>query len=149
MSTPGICGRVLVPAALAILAVALSGCTNDSNSLRMISVVPPADATIRFSADVQPIFTRSCAKSNCHLGTFAAQSLNLEAGKSYSNLVGVFSTEDSTLKRVDPGNSDLSYLIKKIEGTGLGARMPADGPPLPDAEIHLIRDWIDQGALDN
>lgn len=149
MSAPGSRGRAFIPAALGVLAVALWGCTNESPSLRMISVAPPVDTTIRFSADVQPIFTRSCAISGCHSGTVVAQGLSLEASKSYDNLVRVPSTEDSTKLRVNPGMSDLSYLIQKIEGTGLGDRMPSGDPPLPEAEIQLIRDWIDQGAPNN
>ena len=150
MSVAGTWTSASTTAALGVIAVCLTGCTNESPSLRVISVAPPANMTISLSADVQPIFTRSCAKGGCHAGTATAQGLNLETGKSYVNLVRVTSTEDSTLKRVDPGMSDLSYLIMKIEGNGLGDRMPADGPPyLPNAEIQLIRDWIDQGALDN
>ena len=136
----------LLSAVLGVLP-AVSACTNESPSLRVMSIVPPANAAISFSADVQPIFTRSCARSGCHAGAVLSQGLSLEEGKSYDLLVGVPSAEDPSLARVEPGDSDLSYLIKKIEGTGLGDRMPADGPPyLPDGEIQLIRDWIDQGA---
>ena len=150
MSACGPWGRVLTLALPGALAAALSACTNESPSLRIVSIVPPVNSPIGFSADVQPIFNRSCARSGCHAGTIVQQGLNLEAGKSYNLLVGIPSNEDPTLKRVEPGKSDVSYLIHKLEGTGLGDRMPADGPPyLPDGEIQLIKDWIDQGALDN
>ena len=136
-----------------LLGVALAGptaCTNESPSLRIIPVIPPGNAPISFSADVQPIFTRSCAKSFCHVSGAAFSGLVLEPGQAYANLVGVQSAEDPMLKRVEPGRSDLSYIIRKLEGTGFPDRMPADGPPyLPDAEIQLIKDWIDEGALDN
>ena len=134
---------VILPGALA----AFPACTNESPSLRVITLIPPANTPISFAADVQPIFSRSCAKSGCHAGAVLQQGLSLESGKSYALLFGIPSTEDPTLKRVEPGRSDLSYLVKKLEGSGLGARMPADGPPfLPDAEVQLIKDWIDQGA---
>jgi hypothetical protein len=150
MSAAGSRGRAFLAAVQGLLAVALSGCTNGSPSLRTISVAPPVNTTIRFSADVQPIFTRSCAKFGCHAGAIVQQGLSLEEGKSYGNIVGVPSMEDPSLMRVNSGMSDLSYLVLKIEGKGLGDRMPADGPPyLPDAEIQLIRDWIDQGAPNN
>ena len=149
MSVAGTWSCAFSTAALGVIAACLTGCTNESPSLRVISVVPPANTTISFSADVQPIFTRSCARAGCHgSGTFS-QGLNLESGSSYGLLVGVASTEDPTLKRVEPGMSDLSYLIRKIEGTGIGDRMPQGGPFLPDAEVQVIKDWIDQGALDN
>jgi len=148
MTRAGGPGRgALVFAVLSGLAAALSACTNENPSLRFVSVVPPANTPISFSADVQPIFNRSCAKSGCHAGAVVQQGLSLESGKSYALLVGVPSTEVPTLKRVEPGRSDLSYLIDKLEGTGLGDRMPADGPPfLPNAEVQVIKDWIDQGA---
>ncbi len=41
-----------------------------------------------------------------------------------------------------PGNSTL---FQRISG-GKGKRMPPKGPPLPDGEIKLIRDWIGVGA---
>lgn len=127
----------------------LTACTNESPSLRIIPVIPPGNAPISFSADVQPIFTRSCAKSGCHIPATAPFGFVLEEGQAYANLVGVTSVEDPTLVRVEPGRSDLSYIIRKLEGTGLGERMPLGGPYLPDAEIQLIKDWIDEGALDN
>jgi hypothetical protein len=148
MSVAGTWTSASTTAALGVIAVCLTGCTNESPSLRVISVTPPANMTISFSADVQPIFTRSCAKGGCHAGTATAQGLNLEAGKSYVNLVRVPSTEVS-LNRVEPGRIDLSYLINKLEGTGIGDQMPQGGPFLPDAEVQVIKDWIAQGALDN
>jgi hypothetical protein len=134
---------------IAALALGLSACTNESPSLRLVSVVPPADTPISFSTDVQPIFDRSCTKgTGCH-GLSPAQNLNLQKGTSYANLVGVPSTEVSAL-RVDPGMSASSYLIQKLKGTAPGDRMPADGPPfLPDGEVLVIETWIDQGAPNN
>src|SRR5262249_18498914 len=41
-----------------------------------------------------------------------------------------------------------SYLIRKLEGTASsGERMPAGLPPLPQADIDMIRQWITDGAL--
>ena len=46
----------------------------------------------------------------------------------------------------DPDNS----LVQKIEGTAaVGARMPRGLPPLSTANINLIRQWVEQGALNN
>jgi hypothetical protein len=135
---------------LGLLVGALPSCTNSSPSLRVVAIVPPPDMPIRFSSDVQPIFSRNCVSSGCHGGDFVSQGLNLEPGNSYSNLVNVPSTEMLQLKRVEPGRSDLSYLVGKLEGSGiLGSQMPAGQAPLAPAEIQLIRDWIDQGAANN
>ena len=149
MSDAGRWRRSLVLIVPGALVAVLCACTNENPSLRIVSVVPPANTSISFSADVQPTFNRSCAKSGCHAGAVLEQGLSLESGKSYALLFGIPSTEDPTLKRVEPGRSDLSYLIDKLEGTGLGDRMPLGGPYLPDAEVQLIKDWIDQGAPNN
>jgi len=66
-----------------LLGAALAGptaCTNESPSLRIIPVIPPGNAPISFSSDVQPIFTRSCAKSGCHVQGTAFSGLVLEQG---------------------------------------------------------------------
>ena len=45
---------------------------------------------------------------------------------------------------LDPANS---YLYRKISGSGItGDRMPQALPPLTDAQIKLVRDWIRRGA---
>jgi hypothetical protein len=45
-------------------------------------------------------------------------------------------------------------MVRKLEGThlevgGVGLRMPAEGGPLPEADIQRIRDWIKGGAQKN
>jgi hypothetical protein len=52
---------------------------------------------------------------------------------------------------VIPGNPDLSYLVRKLEGgPGItGARMPLGGPPLDPALIANVRAWITAGAPNN
>jgi hypothetical protein len=59
----------------------------------------------------------------------------------------VASTQDASLIRVIPGNPDGSLLVQKLEGTQtVGIRMPAFSPPLPQATIDVIRQWIRNGA---
>lgn len=97
------------------------------------------------------IFTPSCAKSGCHSGSAPAQGMDLSEGQTFANTVGVASTQVLSLNRVEPGNPDDSYLVRKVEGTAsVGGRMPLDGPPfLTNAQIQSIRDWIAAGAQDN
>lgn len=48
---------------------------------------------------------------------------------------------------VSPGSPDKSWLYVKVSMTPpCGVRMPRNAPPLSDAEIALIRDWIMGGA---
>ena len=107
----------------------------------------------RVPVNVQAIFTANCAKSGCHAGSSPQQEQNLSEEFAYANIVGVASHEMPSLKRVDPGNPDNSYLVLKIEGVGIvGDRMPFDqlgsGPNgyLTQAEIDTIRAWIQDGA---
>jgi hypothetical protein len=92
------------------------------------------------------VFTPMCVA--CHAGATAPLGLRLDAVNSYALLVGVASVQQPSLQRVEPGNPDDSYLIRKLEGTaGTGGRMPLDGTPLPQADIDVIRQWIIDGAL--
>ena len=92
------------------------------------------------------IFEPLCV--HCHSGANAPAGLRLDAANSYLNLVGVPSVEPSGLLRVAPGDANNSYLIRKLEGTaGIGARMPAGLPAVPQSDINVIRQWIGDGAL--
>jgi len=88
--------------------------------------------------------------SGCHAGAGAQQGLNLEEATSYALLVNVASTQNGAFMRVNPGNPDDSWLIRKLEGTAtVGGRMPLNGTPLPQASIDVIRLWITNGAIDD
>ena len=166
--------RLLSAAALAgaglagLLAFAMNGCSNKDAVLGVEQVVNPVTG-VSLSRDVQPIFTRSCAVGGCHdAASSALPGLSLAPGDSYGSLVGVASCETSTLLRVIPRASNLSYLVLKLLGTqaqfgncqacsvtggstitNCGTQMPFGGSPLTDGELQLISDWIDQGAANN
>jgi hypothetical protein len=91
------------------------------------------------------IFTPSCATSNCHAGGSPAGGLNLEDGNSHAALVGVPSTGNAAVNRVEPGQPDNSYLVQRIDGT-VTPRMPLGGAALSTEEIDAIRQWITDGA---
>jgi hypothetical protein len=91
------------------------------------------------------VFTPICTA--CHAGAGAPLGLRLNEGSSYALLVNAPSAEVPSLQRVQPGNPDASYLIRKLEGTAaVGSRMPLNGPPLPASTIAVIRQWIANGA---
>ncbi len=96
---------------------------------------------------VQNIFTNNC--TGCHAGSSSPEGMDLSENYAYEAIVNV-SSQQAALKRVEPGQPDNSYLVRKIQGTaGIdGDRMPADGPPyLTTAQIDTIRLWITNGAL--
>jgi hypothetical protein len=91
------------------------------------------------------VFTPTCA--TCHSGSSAPLGFRLDAASAYSMLVNTPSVEVPALRRVLPGNPDQSYLIQKLEGhAAVGAQMPLGQPPLPQATINVIRQWIADGA---
>jgi hypothetical protein len=104
--------------------------------------------SVAFSTQIQPIFDRNCALSGCHASDTASGGMILDAGKSYSNIVNVPSTEVAPENRVQPGDSAHSYLYEKISQAQptSGSQMPLGSDPLPADQMALIKTWIDQGA---
>jgi methionine-rich copper-binding protein CopC len=136
-----------------LVAAGLSACAGNGNGLDSNGnpVTPGSGDSGVLTADFQSIqenvFDARCVK--CHSGAGAPEGLQLDAGHSYDLLVGHASAEQSNVLRVEPGDPDSSYIIRKLEGaSGIsGVRMPADGPPyLPQATIDVIRQWITNGA---
>jgi hypothetical protein len=106
--------------------------------------VPPAPAAFTKS-EIQTLFTSRCAP--CHIA-------NASAGMSLANdfttsTVGVASYQVPSLKRIEKGDRNKSYLFHKLRGThltvgGSGVRMPKSGPPyLSEVEIERIGLYID------
>src|SRR5215472_6653735 len=92
------------------------------------------------------VFTPIC--STCHGGATPRAGLNLTAGQSFANLVGVASSQDGTLTRVIALDANNSLIIHKLEDATppVGQRMPRGGPFLPQGTINVIRQWIKLGA---
>ena len=134
--------------------VATVGCSSGSQTIAPTTAPTTSTTTssgVSYSNNIQPLFNTNCVV--CHQGA-GQGGLTLEPNKSYSNLVGVQSTETSTELRVKAGAPDQSYLLAKLNGTqvqagGSGAQMPYGAAPLPQAQISLIQQWISQGALNN
>jgi mono/diheme cytochrome c family protein len=101
---------------------------------------PMADGRVTYD-EVAAIFGRHCIE--CHSGNS-----KMEAPPEGLRL----DSYDSVLAGGDrlavlPGNAQASEVIRRVEGLA-EPRMPFDGPPwLTEAEIALLRAWIDGGAL--
>ena len=136
--------------------VAAIGCSSGTNTTAPTTSATSTTSTtsssgVSYSNNIQPLFNSYCVV--CHQGA-GQGGLTLEPNKSYSNLVGVQSTETSTELRVKAGAPDQSYLLAKLNGTqvqagGSGAQMPYGAAPLPQAQISLMQQWISQGAPNN
>lgn len=110
-------------------------------------VGPPPDPNATFTRVQSQVFTVSCAIAGCHATLGAQQGMSLAAGAAYGNIVRVPSVERPDLNRVEPGDPDRSYLIKKLRGDPdiTGLRMP-DGGTLTADQLQLVIDWVRRGA---
>lgn len=130
--------------------VTVCGCAGDGEGLdengRPISEEDSGgELTATFESIQDKVFTPIC--TTCHTGASAPLGLRLDEGASYALLVNAPSAEVEGVLRVDPGNPDDSYLIRKLEGTAeVGGRMPLNAPALPASTIAIIRQWIVEGA---
>lgn len=119
-------------------------------SLMLVGVASAAPAAApSFSKDVAPLLKARCAI--CHLTGKEAGNIALHPAAAYDNLVGVKSVVAKSMNRVEPGKPEASYLVAKLDGThvaqgGSGTRMPFGAPPLPQAQVDLIKEWIKAGA---
>ena len=111
---------------------------------------PPPGVVMPVFSDIQAqIFTPTCATSSCHAGGAPAAGLNLTAGNSYAELVGIASMEDPNIMRVVPFDFANSYLMQVLDGTAAsGTVMPPSGM-LPQTSIDAVRTWINNGAQDD
>ncbi len=119
----------------------LSRCSEQSTSSDNSTLEPT------FSSINRLVFQKSCALSGCHGAGSANAGLSLEANVAYENLVNVTSTQNPSLKRVNPGNSGQSYIMFKLNGEGTTI-MPPFGR-LPADTRNIIKQWIDNGAAND
>jgi Protein of unknown function (DUF1549)/Protein of unknown function (DUF1553)/Planctomycete cytochrome C len=97
---------------------------------------PPANRTVDFAKDVQPILLASCVR--CHARGKSRGGLSIE-------------TRDALLEGGDtgrvvvPGKSEESLLIALVSGRDPDLVMPQKGSRLKPDQIGILRAWIDQG----
>lgn len=120
-------------------------CTKDKGPF--LPLENPNNIPISFQNKVQPIFNQHCI--SCHDNIVYSGNLNLTNSNSYNNLVNVVSTAYSPNIRVVPSNPTNSVLLQKINNSNqFGQNMPISGS-LSQQEINSIKEWINQGALNN
>ena len=91
---------------------------------------------VDYNSEIQPIFDNNCG--NCHLGN-SSGGLNLS---SYNDLMD--GSNDGAV--IVPGNAESSVLYQEI----LSGDMPGgNNPNLSSAQISLIAQWINEGALES
>jgi hypothetical protein len=139
-------------AALALLV--LSGWTAGCGTVKSPTEPPPpaGGPAFTFTRIQAEIFTPTCAKAGCHAASAASGGMVLEAGRAYGEIVNRPSTEQGTLRRIEPGDPERSYLIKKLRGDPdiTGSQMPQDRPgSLPREQLDGLIAWVRAGAPNN
>lgn len=73
--------------------------------------------------------------------------MDLSPGVAYEQVVGVASSQQSGLARVEPGDPENSYLVRKLRGDpGIsGSPMPLIGS-VSEGARQLVIDWVRRGA---
>lgn len=112
-----------------------------NTSTNIVTAAQPSETTVSvenvsFSSDIYPLVERRCIK--CHGGEFPSEGLNLE---SYEGLIA--GSQNGQV--IIAGDSSNSLLFEKIEN----GEMPKRGSDLTAEQIELIRQWINEGALNN
>ena len=137
--------KILINLSLLTLVLIIGGCESMIQGPQdEVTPDPPInESKISFSKIQDDLFTKSCALSGCHSGTISP---DLRTGNSYAQLVSVASSAQPSMFRVKPGDSDNSYLIKKLNGDGTSRMPPPPRPAIDAVLIDSVRAWIDRGA---
>jgi mono/diheme cytochrome c family protein len=93
-------------------------------------------AEVSYAKDVRPILESRCA--TCHMGDFVSEGLDMNTYESL--MVG---SQNGPV--IIPGDASASLLVQKVTD----GKMPKKGPRLTPAQIQIIKDWIESGALNN
>ena len=102
-------------------------------------VAAPDDKKVTFADQVSAIFQARC--NSCHNGDKQKGGLSLD---SYGNAM----KGGGSGKVVEPGDSAGSRLYALVSHSD-EPKMPPKSPKLPDAELAIIKAWIEGGALEN
>jgi len=130
---------------LSSLSTLFSGCD---------AICPPSN--VSFKNCIVPTLEANCAGSGCHGGDEAAYGLVLDKDH-YKNLYGTKESRkksvlNDTFFMVDPGKADKSALYIKMLDTYAtvgGDKMPPYRGNMTQAQLDMIKAWINEGAKNN
>ncbi len=96
-----------------------------------------AEGKIDFARDVEPLLARTCV--TCHSETLpqAGLALTTRAGALRGGASG---------PAIVPGDPATSLLVKRVLGSPDLPRMPMGLPPLTEAQIATLKQWVAEGA---
>ena len=109
-------------------------------AVTLVPVTLLAQRPVTYDDDIKPLVQRRCLP--CHSASEMRASLNLET---YQGVMKGGGSGDV----VKPGQASGSMLYKVLAREDGVPQMPLGAAKLPDAEIMLVRDWIQGGLLEN
>ena len=104
----------------------------------LISSVGQAQ-TVDFKRDIQPILENRCW--DCHSADAQEGDLRLD------QRLGMLRGGGSGIAAIVPGKPDQSYLLDVISHRDPDLKMPPESDRIPEKEINLLTQWIQQGAI--
>lgn len=104
-----------------------------------ISLAVASAGPVDFVRDVQPIFQKHCYK--CHGAKKQKSELRLDIKER------AFKGGDAHGQAIIPGVARESPLTLLVTSEDKDERMPSEGKPLSIAEMKMLIEWIDQGAV--
>jgi len=140
---------------LSFLLVACRELDPETGDLRPACVDQDSDPArpVSFKDDIRPLMNGAVAGTKgcraCHYPSNLAGTREgfLETGLNLETL-GTLRRggRNTTADIVVPGKPCSSAIVKKLQGTFGGARMPKEGPYWRPEQIQLLVDWIAEGA---
>ena len=126
--------------------------------LMSASACQPPQAPHTLTAIRTDIFSPRCGATVCHGGSGPVRGLDL-LNDPFGTAVGVASIADPSILRVSPGDAEHSLLFLVLSGpqpdtsgdpttNGTNRQMPI-GVTLDPDDLDRIKQWIDEGALNN
>ncbi len=125
--------RLLFQAALSVIMATLS-------CAALAGVLKPSPAPT-YSKDIQPILKERCIV--CHSQSTLSNTA-ISGGLALDTMQAI--QKGSSHLVLVAGRSADSELIRRIVSTSPGKLMPKGGPPLPVAQIDLLKRWVDAGV---
>ncbi len=110
--------------------------TNQPIDTSQAGTKPCHPDTVYFKKDILPILSFNCVDAGCHNSTDKPKGIILD---SYNNVMAT-----AKIKAFD---TDAGKVVEMLEETDPDDWMPKGRNKLPQAQIDLIKKWINQGAL--
>lgn len=102
---------------------------------------PRQAAKVSYSRDIKPILAAAC--DECHSPD------DKKSGFDDSTVAALIKGGKKAGPGIVPGKPDEGSIVNFIRGLAKGPQMPKGETPVSENDLHLIREWIAAGAIDD